>query len=55
MYSIEQCNYHYYSELTDYLNQIHNSGSQVVQILEVMQPSGDNKKMHRATILTFKL
>jgi len=53
MYGIEQTNYHYYHELTDYLNQIYKSGWDVVQIID-MCASGDSKKMHRATILVKK-
>lgn len=51
MYGIEQINYHYYHELTEYLNEINNSGFEVIQIIDI-KPSGDNEKMHRATILT---
>ncbi len=49
-FSIIQRNYHYYHDLVDHLNDLYINGLETIQILET-KPSGDNKKMHRATIL----
>ena len=54
MYEIEWIDYKYNYELKDYLNQLHEIGFEVVQIIDI-SPSGDDEKMHRATILTRKI
>lgn len=53
MYEIQQCDYHYYYELKDYMNLQLSAGWYVVQVISIT-PSGDNQKMHRATILFHK-
>ena len=54
MYKIKQFKYHYYHELEEFLNNQHGAGFTLIQVLQLMSPSGDNEKMHQATIL-FKL
>lgn len=52
MYRIEQIDYHYYYQLEEGINDLMKQGREVVQILILSKPSGDNEKMHRATVLT---
>lgn len=52
MHRIEQIDYHYYHELEDGINELMKKGREVIQILILSKPSGDNEKMHRATVLT---
>ena len=50
MYSIDKKNYHYYYELTHWLNLKKGIGYTVIQIIDICS-SGDNEKMHTATVL----
>ncbi len=52
MYRIEQIDYHYYYQLEEGINDLMKQGREVIQILILSKPSGDNEKMHRATVLT---
>lgn len=52
MYRIEQIDYHYYYQLTEGINDLMKQGREVIQILILSNPSGNEEKMHRATVLT---
>ena len=51
MYKVVNFNYHYYWELTNFLDKLYESGRECIQILDI-KSSGDNEKMHQADILT---
>ncbi len=51
MYKIDQIDYHYYSHLTEGINELLKDGKySFVQIVELL-PSGYKKRMHRAIVL----
>ncbi len=55
MYKIDQVNYHYFHELTEFMDEKKDEGFEVVQVIRFREPSGDTEKMHRATILFKKI
>jgi hypothetical protein len=55
VYDIKQVNYHYYYELTEYMDKCHDDGWEVIQILEIEASHSHDDKMHRATLLIKKI
>jgi hypothetical protein len=54
MYKIFQFDYHYYSQLTDQMDVLQKQGFEIMQVIEI-GPSGNNERMHRATVLCKQL